>query len=130
MTPELNGLIYEIIIIICISFISAFSISLNNYANDKMKKRKKDLIPLLYISETLISGLSGFFLSMISMLITKNIILWFICAGVGGFAGRKLLFVVIRIAIIVFSASKNIDVQKLQDISDNIKTVDDKKGDT
>lgn len=111
--------IFQLIIFISISFMAAFSISLNNYAKDKTSG--KQCFPLLYISECFVSGLSGFFLSMIAMLVSKNFILCMLAAGIGGFVGRRLLFLIVKIAIMMFSASKNIDISKLQEMA---KTLD------
>lgn len=106
--------IFQLVILFSISFMSAFSVELNNYANDKNKNKQS--IPLLYISECLVSGLSGFFVSIILIVLKQKILVCILAAGIGGFIGRKLLFALIKVAIIIFSIKKNVDISKLEEL--------------
>ncbi len=106
--------IFQLAILFSISFMSAFSISLNNYAKDA--DTNKHCSPLLYISECLVSGLSGFFISILTMILNKVILICILSAGIGGFIGRKLLIIIIKLGLIMFSMKKNIDISKLEDI--------------
>ena len=106
--------IFQLVILFSISFMSAFSVELNNYANDKNKNKQS--IPLLYISECLVSGLSGFFVSIILIVLKQKILVCILAAGIGGFIGRKLLFALIKVSIIIFSIKKNVDISKLEEL--------------
>lgn len=112
--------IYQLVILLSVSFMSAFSIALNNYAIDKNKG--KQCIPLLYISECLVSGLSGFFLSILVMIFRQNVLICLFASGIGGLIGRKLLFVVLKLGVVIFSIKKNIDLSKIENI---LNTIDD-----
>lgn len=106
--------VFQLAILFSMSFMSAFSVSLNNYAKDA--NNNKQCSPLLYISECLVSGLSGFFISILAMILNRNILICILSAGIGGFIGRKLLIIIIKLGLIMFSMKRNIDVSKLEDI--------------
>ena len=104
--------LYDMVIVASVAFVSAFTIALNNFANDKNKNETKT--PLLYISESFISALSGIFISMGATLFIDNPVVWYMVAGIGGFAGRRLLFAFVRIFFVLLTNSKNIDIGNIE----------------
>lgn len=80
----------DILLMLTISFFSAFSIGLNKYAvsidkDDKMSR-------LLLISEILIHGLSGLFIGLIFTKFISDIYILCAMSGIGGMLGQKLLY--------------------------------------
>lgn len=109
------------ILIISTSLFCAFSSNLKNYADDKVLHKK---IPsIYYFANTLVYTVSGSLISLTSTLVTDNMTLWLISAGIGGLIGKKLLIFMVDILVRVFVNMKNL---KSDEILKDIKFTDDK----
>lgn len=105
---------YQLAVLLSTSFMAAFAIALNNFANDKMQG--KQCIPLLYISECLVSGLSGFFLSVLVMTFKQNILPCVFTAGIGGLLGRKLLLGTLKALLLLISNKNGVKSNKIEEL--------------
>lgn len=113
--------IYQLVVLLSTSFMAAFAISLNNFANDKMQG--KQCIPLLYISECLVSGLSGFFLSVLVMTFKQNLLPCMFTAGIGGLLGRKLLLGTLKVLLLIISNKNGVQSNKIEELLEILTTV-------
>lgn len=99
--------LYNVLLMITVSFFAAFAIGLNKYASHL--STDKPLDKLLIISEILIHGISGLLIGLICTKFVSDMYLLSAISGVGGMAGQKLLYILARNVIKNIS---NIDVDK------------------
>lgn len=122
--PFNNETLFKILWVIIVSFFSSFAKELN----DKAKDPKESF--LLFVSETLLNGISGFVIGILLFSITDN--LFAITAGcaIGGITGVKLLTYITKFIILYISMLKNVNIDKLKDVDIDNKEDNDKNNST
>lgn len=111
MIPFDNVSLFKIFWVLVISFFSSFAKELN----DKAKNPKEGL--LLFISETLLNGISGAICGTLVFNFYDNVFLASAISSICGILGVDVLKYLFKLFIVYFSSIKKIDLSEIKNIN-------------
>jgi hypothetical protein len=109
--PNHDDSIIKILVVVVISFFSAFTRELN----DRAKNPKESF--LMFVSEVLLNGVCGAITGVLAFGLTDNIYIVFALASVGGLMGMSLLVYVTKMLLLHVAALKNISLDQINQIN-------------
>lgn len=118
-------------IIFVFAFLTSLALQLNKFAKDKDKNCAK--YGLVYISDAIVSAISGFLLGLLTLaLLPDNHIVWIVAGILGGFLGQKLIPMILKIFLTFFKSTLSSEelqklVKDLDTSSEPKKPPDEKK---
>lgn len=110
--------LFIILLMILISFFSAFTVGLNKYAI-QVYRDKIQVSRMIIISEIMVHGLSGLLIGLVSTRFISDVYTLCAVSGIGGMVGRKLLYVVANNLIASITNIKSVDISNIDNNVDD-----------